>query len=551
MGVLKMDDKQFNQRMALLKKSYDRMESQLDPQRVLQQIEAEDNVRESLESMNTVRKPSARWQKSAVWIASIASVLLVGILISSYMFHPSALVHSDEEKEIESNYEDWFSRFQKKYHEKREKTRLELNIPEENFKKLTFVVSADYLYNDKAKNKKIVLNRMADDPKYLTQLEQEIIDRLQTPRELIEQIETYENPMSFAESRYFFSIYYYATKDVLTYYTNELSQFNTVLPQAKKDYPKELKELIETTKKQYFELSHDGNIYSFKTNPLFMKDAPASIDRLHPDILGYFKYLATGSLFNGEDLRFSAEESARILKLYERTLINDLSTSGLDFQSRNLKKEFENAWLALLKGIDDKSRYSPEHIKLLNDTANGKYGESMRLTAQFILEEFKGKGTSKTIDKLTRQDMGIELSYLTNEVYIESEDGSTSLQIDYRWIIQTEGLYNAYTSSKADTILDSLNPMNVVSLFLYAQGKGDQETAKRLLSQDVDLNKVVQFDGMEHFIVLYAIDASQTTIKAGVKPESVQMIGQHLTFQLGTVTTGKGEKRYIITAISE
>lgn len=130
------------------------MESQLDPQRVLQQIEAEDNVRESLESMNTVRKPSARWQKSAVWIASIASVLLVGILISSYMFHPSALVHSDEEKEIESNYEDWFSRFQKKYHEKREKTRLELNIPEENFKKLTFVVSADYLYNDKAKNKK-------------------------------------------------------------------------------------------------------------------------------------------------------------------------------------------------------------------------------------------------------------------------------------------------------------------------------------------------------------------------------------------------------------
>lgn len=549
MGVLKMDDKQFDQRMALLKKSYERMEPKLDPQRVLQQIEAEDNVRESLESMNTVRKSSARWQKSAVWIASIASVFLVGILISSYMFHPSALVHSDEEK-IESNYEDWFSRFQKKYLEKREKTRLELNIPEGNFKKLTFVVSADNIYNDKAKNKKIVLNRMADDPKYLTQLEQEILDCLQTPRELIEQIETYEKPMSFIESRYFFSKYYYATKDVLEYYTKELSQYNKVLSQKKKDYPKELNQLIATAKKQYFELSYDGQNYSFRTNPIFMKDAPVSIDRLHPDILGYFKYLATGSLFNGEDLRFSAEESARILKLYERTLVNDLSNSYLDFQLRNLNKEFENTWLVLLKG-DHKTRYSPEHIELLNDTANGKYGESMRLTAQFILEEFKREGTSKTIDKLTRQDIRMELSYLSNEVYIEIYDGSTGLQIDNRWIIQTEGLYNAYVSSKDDTILDSLNPMNVVSLFLYAQGKGDQETVKQLVSQAVDVDKLVQFDGMQHFTVLYATDTSQTTIKVGVKPESIQMIGQRLTFQLGTVTTGKGEKRYIITAIAE
>ena len=548
--MLTMDDKQFDKHMALLKKSYERMESQLDPQRVLLQIEVEDETRESLESINMVRKPSAKWQKSAVWIASIASVLLVGILISSYMFPPSAFVQSDEEK-IESTYEDWLSSLQKKYQEKREKTRIELNIPEEYFKKLSFVESAEYKYNDKAKNKKIVLNKLAYDPKYLTQLEQEILDSLHTPRELIERIETYENPMSFGESRYLFSIYYHPMKEVLQYYTNELSQYNKVLSQKKKDYPKELNQLIATAKKQYFELSYDGQNYSFRTNPIFMKDAPVSIDRLHPDVLGYFKYLATGSLFNGEDLRFSAEESARILKLYERTLVNDLSNSYLDLQLRNLKKEFENGWLVLLKGIDDKIRYSPEHIKLLNDTANGKYGESMRLTAQFILEEFKREGTSKTIDKLTRQDIGIELSYLSNEVYIEIYDGSTGLQIDTRWIIQTEGLYNAYTSSKDDTILDSLNPMNFVSLFLYAHGKVDQETAKRLLSQEVDLSKMVQFEGMEHFTILYATDASQTTIKAGVKPESVQLIGQHLTFQLGTATTGKGEKRCIITAISE
>ncbi|MEA0563561.1 hypothetical protein [Lysinibacillus irui] len=542
-----MDDKQFEQRMALLNKSYEQMESQLDPQRVLQQIDVEDYARESLESVNMAQKPSAKWQKTAVWIASIASVLLVGILISSYMY-PSAFVQSDEEK-IESSYEEWFSSLQKKYQEKREKTRIELNIPEDDFKKLSFVETADYIYNDKAKNKKIVLNRMAYDSKYLTQLEQEILDSLQTPREMIERIEKNKKPMSFGESRYFFSKYYYPTKGVLQYYTNELSHYNTMLSQKKNDYPKELNQLIATAKKQYFELSYDGQNYSFRTNPIFMKDAPVSIDRLHPDVLGYFKYLAMGSLFNGEDLRFSAEESASILKLYERTLVNDLSTSGLDNLLRNLNKEFENAWLVLLKGIDDKMRYSPKHIKLLKDTANGKYGESMRLTAQFIVEEFKGSGKSKTLDQLTKQDIGIELSRLS--VYRQSEDGATSLRIDFRWIYQTEALYNAYITSKDDSILESLNPINVVSLFLYAQGKGDQETAKQLLSQDVDLSKVSPFDGMEHFTILYATDASHTTIKAGVKQESVQLIGQHVTFQLGTVTTGKGEKRCIITAISE
>ncbi len=71
------------------------------------------------------------------------------------------------------------------------------------------------------------------------------------------------------------------------------------------------------------------------------------------------------------------------------------------------------------------------------------------------------------------------------------------------------------------------------------------------MSQAVDVDKLVQFDGMQHFTVLYATDTSQTTIKVGVKPESIQMIGQRLTFQLGTVPIEKGEKRFIITAIPE
>ena len=38
------------------------MESQLDAQRVLQQIEAEDATRESLEIINKVHQHSSKWQ---------------------------------------------------------------------------------------------------------------------------------------------------------------------------------------------------------------------------------------------------------------------------------------------------------------------------------------------------------------------------------------------------------------------------------------------------------------------------------------------------------
>ena len=76
-----MDDKQFDQRMALLKKSYERMEAKLDPDTVFKQIEEEDISKElSFEIINKGHQRPSRWQKSVVWFCKYCEHVISGFI---------------------------------------------------------------------------------------------------------------------------------------------------------------------------------------------------------------------------------------------------------------------------------------------------------------------------------------------------------------------------------------------------------------------------------------------------------------------------------------
>lgn len=547
--MLKMDDKQFEKRMELLKKSYDRIEPQLDPEAVFAQIEAE-NAMQQTEQSNTTQKPPSKWQKPAVWIASIASVLLVGVLVSSYVINQTTTGQTVEQ---EQEYDEWLSNVTKKYQEKREQMRKELDIPEKEFSEISSVQSADDNFSDLTKRSELILDRRNNDS--LKRLEKDILENLQTPRELIQQIETYEDPMSFEESNYFYSNYHYLAEDIASYYSNKLTQYEKVLSQQPKSFPAELNQLIASANKQYLELQYNGQSYSFRPNPVFGKDAPEYIERLHPDVLGYFKYLATGSLLVGGDLRYSIEDSATILRLYEQTLLGDDSTENDNYNL--LKGEFENTWLAIFKGTQtdpirtNSGQYKSEYVDLLAIIANGEYGEAMRETAQVILNEIKLTGQSKTLDQLTTYDIWMGILHLREDIFMQTQDGTTSIAINDNWIEQTKLLYNAFVVTKDDAMIDTLDPINIVSLFLYAYGINDREVAQKLLSDDVDINTVVQFKGMENFTALHEIGESPLDIRATVKSEAHKVIGQQLSFKLTSVVTENGGTRYLISAINK
>ncbi|MEY9971685.1 hypothetical protein ABH966_002058 [Lysinibacillus sp. RC46] len=549
-----MDDKQFEKRMELLKKSYDRMESQLDPEAVFTQIEAENATQHSPEIITT-KKPPLRWQKPAVWIASIASVLLLSVLISSYVIDPSTFVQTAEQEQ-EQKYNEWVSNFTKKYQEKREQMRKELDIPEKEFSEISKVQIADTEIYSLPKRKEMFIEiQNTNNNDFLKSLEKDALDNLQTPRELIQSIETFENPMSFEESYYFYSIYSNSVEEIAGYYSNKLAPYEKVLSQKPKSLPTDLNKLIATAKRQYLELRYNGQSYSFRPNPVFGKDAPEYLDRLHPNVLGYFKYLATGSLLVGGDLLYSIEDSATILRLYEKTLVADQSTEQVNFNV--LKGEFENTWLAIIKGTDSNpirtktGQFKPEYMDLLTIIANGEYGEAMRKTAQLILDEIKLTGQSKTLEQLTPYDIWMGILYAREDTYMQTEDGTTSIAINPDWIEQTKSLYNSYVETRDETIIDTLNPINIVSLFLYAHGVGDREVAQTLLTDDLDIDKVVQFDGMGNFKSLHEIEGYSLHIGATVKSAAHGVIGQQLSFKLTSVVTKNGGQHYLISAINE
>ncbi|MEY9975533.1 hypothetical protein [Lysinibacillus sp. RC79] len=550
-----MDDRQFEKRMELLKKSYDRMESQLDPEAVFAQIEAENATQQAQETVTT-KKPPSRWQKPAVWIASIASVLLLSIFVSSYVMNPSTFVQTAEqelEQQKEKEYDEWLSNFTKKYQEKREQMRKELDIPEKEFSEI--VQSAENELYTFSKRKQLILEIQNANDKYIKGVESGILDNLQTPRERIQSIETYADSMSFEESYHFYSIFSNSVEEIARYYSNKLAPYEKVLSQKTKSPPADLNKLIASAEKQYLELQYNGQSYSFRPNPVFGKDAPEYIERLHPNVLGYFKYLATGSLLVGGDLLYSIEDSATILRLYEKTLVADISTDKDNFNV--LKGEFENTWLAIFKGTDTNpirtktGQYKPEYMDLLTFIANGEYGEAIRKTAQLILDEIKQTGQSKTLEQLTTYDIWMGILYAREDTYMQTEDGTTSIAINPDWIEQTKSLYNSYVETRDDTIIDTLNPINIVSLFLYAHGVGDREVAQRLLTDDLDIDKVVQFDGMGNFKSLHEIEGSSLHIRATVKSVAHGEIGQQLSFKLTSVITENGGTHYLISAINK
>ncbi|MGE7915154.1 hypothetical protein [Lysinibacillus xylanilyticus] len=552
-----MDDKQFEKRMELLKKSYDRIEPQLDPEAVFAQIEAENTMQQAEES-NTTQKPPSKWQKPAVWIASIASVLLVGVLVSSYVINPSTFVQTTEQKQEqkqEQEYDEWLSNFTKKYQEKREQMRKELDIPEKEFSEISLIQNADNEVYSLPKRKEMFLEIQSVNNDFFKRLETDILDDLQTPRELIQHIETYEDPMTFEESYYFYSIYSYRAEDIALYYSNKLAQYEKVLSQKPTSFPADLNQLIAAANNQYLELRYNGESFEFKPNAVFGKDAPEYIDRLHPDILGYFKYLATGSLLIGGELRYSTEDSATILRLYEQTLLADNSDEYND-NFNVLKGEFENTWLVIFKGTETapirtkSGQFKSEYMDLLAKIANGEYGEATRETAQLILDEIKVTGQSKTLEQLTTYDIWMGILHLREDIFMQTQDGTTSIAIDDNWIEQTKLLYNTFVDTKDDAMIDTLNPINIVSLFLYAHGVGDRDIAQRLLTDDVDINAVVQFDGMENFTALHAIGDSSLNIRATVKSAAHGVIGQQLSFKLTSVATENGGTRYLISAIN-
>ncbi len=485
-----MDDKQFDKRMALLKKSYDRMEQQLNPADVFKQIEEEEAL--AKQTIATQKKPSPKWQKPAVWLASIASVLLVGLLVTLYTMKQQENTQTEVPQSIpvkEAEEEDAADYITKKYNSRKEDIRRELKVSKDELQAFEFIQTADTMLDFYIAN-----NLHSSSSDSAQNVEEYVLYYLMTPKRAIETIKTFNN-LTFDESYEVYNQYVISVEELENFYSKLLEPYKPLLKKAdEKQYPSDLKAIIEAANNQYMELKMDdkGSFY-FKANPIDGEFAPAYINQLHPDVFGYFEYLKMGYLLLVDDLRYSREETAKSLKVMERTLLADINAGSPNYKL--LQETFKNTWVALLLGtkqypaLAEDGQPDKKYLTFLQEVAAGKYGEVMKKTVATILKEFQQTNHSQTLSQLAAYDIWTILLQTREETagYINDSDFSV-VDMDDSRIEQIKGIYEQYKKHNDVAILNQLRPINIAALYLYAITIGDESLQNTLLMPNSELN---------------------------------------------------------------
>ncbi|MFJ5767128.1 hypothetical protein ACIP9C_17385 [Lysinibacillus sp. NPDC093210] len=487
-----MDDKQFDKRMALLKKSYDRMEQKLNPTDVFKQIEEEEAL--AKQTITTQKKSSPKWQKPAVWLASIASVLLVGFLVTLYTMKQQENTQTEVPQNVplkKAEENDAVDNITKKYNRRKEEIRRELKVSKDELQAFEFIQTADTMLDFYIANN---LHSSSIDSDSAQNVEEYVLYYLMTPKRAIETIKTYNN-LTFDESYEVYNQYVISAEELENFYSKLLKPYQSLLKNGDvKKYTSELIVIIEAANNQYMELKKDetGTFY-FKSNPVDGKLAPAYINQLHPDVFGYFEYLKTGYLLLVDDLRYSREETAKSLKIMERSLLADVNAGSPNYKL--LQETFKNTWVAILQGtkkypvLAEDGQVDKKYITFLQEVASGKYGEVMKKTAANIFKELQQNNHSETLAQLAAYDIWTILLQTREETagYINDSDFNI-VDMDESRIEQIKGIYEQYKKQNDIAILNQLRPINIAALYLYAISIGDESLQKTLLMPDSELN---------------------------------------------------------------
>lgn len=363
-----MDDKQFEQQMNLLKKSYNRVPSKFKADEVLSKIEAEGQQQHNGSIVNSSK--TSKWQKVSVWAVSLASVFLIGILSASFLndgkeqgSEQDSVIDSKDIEELEIAFE------------KEKETRREiLGMTEEQFSQLGFVSIADQIFA-KIDHPDGRFSNLSLEARYAG-----VIEYLKLPSEMINDAlqgdkMNEENSMAFADElntkiddlTYYYNVKIDENREILktAKFNGELS--TQYLYNQKENIPNDIENILVNAPKQgiTIQVSPDKNSYIAKFE---MSEMLSRLDDvLVQSALDLFVLKSSGPFTYGGKLIYEPQQSAEHLERMERILLGikhqnsmyqitktyyeDLaytlifgSTNTQVIESNKLKEEFYMAW---------------------------------------------------------------------------------------------------------------------------------------------------------------------------------------------------------------
>lgn len=491
-----MEDKQFEQYMNLLKKTYERVPSKFNAGEVLKRIE-EEKVKPK--EFNAVTKSVAsKWQKVSVWAVSLASVFLIGILSASFL--------NDEKKQGNEPVSEFdkseIEKLEIAYQEEKVKRQKILGMTNEQFNELGFVKFADsafagIIHPDRIEGYRN--SRLTLEDHY-----GEVIKYLWLPSEMVE-IALGAEKYSEEYSMQFVEELNRRTDDLIMFYNSTIDEHREILNTAKmngnldarylyahqNDLPEVLGNMLANAPKQgiSIKVSPDKNNYfaKFEINDRFRK----LFEVVDDSAIGFFHIKHSAPYTFGGELIYEPHESAMYLGQMEQILLgvkhqnamysvmksyyDDLAyqllfgatnTSIFD-ENRIVKQEYQNAWQLLAV-----------------NTVSSPVGIVLHPVVNAMLESnWKENATYKELDFNDIQNAFVLVDDLESQ---KPETGLGSMAIGWpnsEMQGQAHGFLKSPNKSDGTYNYSDLTPIEAVVLFDYAYELDFSEIMYGLISK--------------------------------------------------------------------
>ncbi|MGE7838489.1 hypothetical protein ABE042_21105 [Viridibacillus arvi] len=493
-----MDDNQFEDRMKLLKKSYDKVPSQFQSEKIVREIESESES-QHLQAIEYIKKPRKNRQKLIVWAISIASIFILSILGTTYFFENDKQMQRGSDGQY--TFSEVFEDIEKDYPVVREKNRKLLKMKENEYEELGFVSTADSRYDfykklSKDEDRKMLYSENQKDEYY-----KEIMRSIQLPQQLLYTTMANETTLTDTEAMEYISEYYDRSRELINYYDNLFMEHSEELDFVREDgnlesktlimnkdkLPQILQNAIDSAEIQNLGLKivYNNVVFGFNSDVTTAKLE----DKVTARLLDYFTILHGEPFTYGGDLVHSIDETVFLLNTIEKTW--SLADQQLSF-FYELKGDYANAVYSLLKGsnsypvMDATGKVNKEYRDAwLNLLENGSKFSPTLVYLKPIVDEFEASNwtSSKHWGNLQFSDIEDAVNHSLYESFISTSDANyseTENTIGTDFESRIHSYYKLFSKTHNQAILKDAKALEVIGLYYYSFIMGDYDTMYEL-----------------------------------------------------------------------
>ncbi|QGM29437.1 hypothetical protein GI482_03060 [Bacillus sp. N3536] len=499
-----MDDKKLEVRLELLKDSYERVPSSINPDEILKKM-----VKEKETNLDHSKKKKTNWQRIAVWTVSLASVFVIGIL-SATLLNDNQTGSKIKETTILGDIEE----YEKKYAEERLKRQKILEMDEDDFNGLDFVIYADNIFATQISPGSL---EGKNDDITIEEAYHQAIQGLKLPSEMIEEVKK-GKVMNSYESMKFVDEFVTKANILITHYNHILykdrealrsavfdGKLNKNMLQAKREEkPKKIQTMLKVLPKQglNIEVNQSGTEFFVLYNSLaFNQDFN---EKLNDYASGYIflqnvmlnQYSDNNSMGDGNNLVSNLVSNLRGIEIVllntdpsfsvhtnletfyftvvESMLLGEYNSALLD-EDQKVRQEYQLAWsyLADTPGESPIATFMRKFLDVMEEN-NWKYTFNYKDLNLGQFRDLYNQALEGNLDyvKLDWEAMLPEKISASMEVAKEGD-------VAY--------LYKRFGESFDTKHLHGIGPIEIAVLYDYAEDQHNLDMMWKLLSDDVRL----------------------------------------------------------------